>query len=85
MSLQLLVDLVCQTQACVIHGEEESLDLECRIEARLDDAYGVEQLGDALEGEILGLDRDYHRVGGGEGIDGDESERRRAVDEYVVV
>lgn len=48
MAFQLFVYLVGEAQACVIHREQESFDFERGIELRLDYAYGVEQLADAL-------------------------------------
>ena len=45
----------------------------------------VEQLRDAFEREVLALHRHEHGVRGGEAVDGEESERRRRVDEDVVV
>ena len=44
-----------------------------------------EQLGQSFQGVVLALQRDEHRIGGGQGVDGQQSERRRAVDEHVVV
>src|SRR5882672_10405780 len=46
---------------------------------------GVEELREALERVVLALHRNEQRVRGGEHIDGDETQRRRTVDEYVVV
>ena len=43
------------------------------------------QLGDPFHREVLALHRDEHRVGGGEPVDGEESERWRGIDEDVVV
>ena len=83
--LELFVDLVGQTQTCVVHGEQEAFDLKTGIEPAFDDADSVEELADAFEGEIFGLYGYYHRVGGRKGIDGDESERGRAVDDYEIV
>src|SRR5690606_7464689 len=45
----------------------------------------IEELGESLEGVVLALHRYEQAVGSGEHVDGYESERRGAVDEYVVV
>ena len=45
----------------------------------------LERLLDALEGEVLGLGRDQRVVGGDERVDGQQPERRRAVDQDQVV
>ena len=44
-----------------------------------------EQLGQSFQGVVLALQRDEHRIGGGEGVHGQQPERRRAIDEDVVV
>ena len=44
-----------------------------------------DQLGQSLQRVVLALDRDEHGVGGGQRVDGQQPERRRAVDEDVVV
>ena len=44
---------------------------------------GVEELDQALERQVLGLDRDDHLVGGDQGVDGDRPERGRAVEQRV--
>ena len=74
VAFQLFVDLVGKAEACVVHGEQETLDLERWVEFRLDDAHGVEQLADALKCEILGLYRDNHRIGSCESVHGNQSE-----------
>ncbi len=55
------------------------------IESRLDDAYRVEQLADAFEGEIFGLYGYDYRVGGSESVDSNKAERRRTVDDNIIV
>lgn len=52
---QFFLNLVAQSQAGVVHGEEKSFDFEVGIESRLDEFDGVEQFTDAFEGEIFGL------------------------------
>ena len=68
VALELLIDLVGKSQTCVIHSEQEALDVETAIKLRLDDANGVEQLADALKCEVLGLNGDNHTVGCCQGI-----------------
>ena len=43
-----------------------------------------DELGQALEGVVLALEGDQHGVRGRECIDGEETERGRAIDEDVV-
>ena len=85
VALHLVVDLVGEAESRVVHGEEEPFNLERRIEFLLYNLYSIEQFTDAFKGEIFTLHGDDDGVGSGQGIDGDESERRRAVNEYVVV
>lgn len=85
MPFELLVDLICQTKACVIHRQKETFDFERRIEMRFDDTYRIKQLTDTLKGKIFGLHGYDHRVGGCQGVDSDQAKRRRAVDQYVIV
>ena len=56
------------------------------VEGLGDAVEGGHELGDAFEGEVLGLHGDEEAVGGDEGVEGEEIERRRAVeqDEGVV-
>ena len=74
VALHLVVDLVGQAQTTVVHRQQEALDLEFGIELSLDDTYGVEQLGDTLQGEVLALHRDDDALRCRKGIDGDESQ-----------
>ena len=85
VALYLVVYLAGQTQTVVVHREQESLYLKFRIQLALDDLDGVEQFADALYCEVLALYRDDDTVGSSECVDGDESERGRAVDEDKVV
>ena len=85
MRLQLLIDLVGKAKSRVVHGEEESLNLQVAVQLRLDNSYGVEQLADAFEGKILSLHWNNHRVGGREGIHGDKAELRAAINQDVIV
>ena len=48
MALHLVVNLVRQTQTTVVHGKQETLNLEFRIELTLYNLYCIKQLGDAL-------------------------------------
>ena len=85
VALQLLINLVGEPETGVIHGEQEALDAQAGIELGLDDADGVEQLADALQCEILGLDRNDDAVGRGQGVDRDQAQRGAAVDNDVVI
>ena len=51
------------------------------VEGLGDAIEGGHQLGDAFEGEVLGLHGDEEAVGGDEGVEGEEVERGRAVEQ----
>ena len=74
-----------QTQAGVIHGDEEAFDSQLRIEACLHNAHCVEELAKTFEGEVFALDRDDDRVGCGKSVDRNKAERGTAVDYDKVV
>ena len=69
----------------VVHRQQHPGDGQPRVELALDERQGVEQAGEALEREVLGLDRHDHPVGGDERVDGQRAERRRAVEQHVGV
>ncbi len=85
VALHLFVDLVCQSQTTIIHSQEEALNLEAGIHACLDYLYGVEQLADAFQSEVLSFDCDDDTVSFGQGVHCDEAKAGTAVDEDVVV
>ena len=60
-------------------------DLERRIEVALDEVDVAQQLAEPLERVVLALDRNQHLVRRVETVDGQQTERRRTVDEDVVV
>ena len=56
---------------------------EIRIERALDLLDRLQQLAEALEGEELALQRHQDRMRGRHGVDGQEVQRRRAVDQDI--
>ena len=74
-----------QVRPSVEHREEDSLDRELGVQVIPNEIDGGGELAEPLEGVVLALDRDQHRVGCGERVDREQAERRRAVDEHVVV
>ena len=71
--------------AAVVHREHHPRNRKPRVQLSLYQRERVEQARQPLEGEVLGLDGDQHAVGGDERVDGQQAERRRAVDEDQVV
>ena len=65
--------------------QHDAEPLEVGVEVLLRQLDHLERLLDALEREVLRLGRDQRVVGGHEGVDGQQAERGRAVDQHDVV
>jgi|HubBroStandDraft_5_1064220.scaffolds.fasta_scaffold02076_2 hypothetical protein len=78
-------NLLGKRGAVVVHREKDAFDREGRIDGASEAHQGVEEFGDAFECQELALDRNEDGIGGGQGVDSEKVERRRAVDEDVVV
>ncbi len=74
-------DLSREVSSLVEHRQDDPLDLERRVEAPAHALDGLQELGDAFQGKVLGLYRHEHGVGRGQSIDGQERKRGRGVDE----
>ena len=79
--LEFAGDSLGEVGAVVEHGEDDAFDEEAGIEGLADALDGVEQLADAFEGEVLGLHGDEDGVGGDQGVEGEQVERGRAVED----
>ena len=77
----LALDVLGELRARVVHRQQHPRDRQPRVELALDQVERVEQAGQALEREVLGLHRDDHAVGGDERVDRQRAERRRAVEQ----
>ena len=79
--LQIVADLLGQVGAVVKHGQQHALNGKLGVEAG---RYAIErrhELGDALQREILSLHGDEQGIGGDQGVEGQQVERRRAIEE----
>src|SRR5437867_8950751 len=76
--------LARQVGALVEHRQEDSFHLESRIQRPADSLQGIDELRDSLERQVLTLNWNQDRVGGNEGVEGQETERRRGIEENVV-
>ena len=72
-----------EARAPVVHRQQHPRDGQPRVELALDERERVEQAGEALEREVLGLHRHDHAVGGDQRVDRQRAERRRAVQQRV--
>ena len=79
-------DLLGEVGTVIDHGEDDAFKAERRVEGLGDAVEGADELGDAFKGEVLGLHGDEEAIGGDEGIEGEQIEGGRAVeqDERVV-
>ena len=78
-------DLLGKRGAVVVHREKNALDGERWIDGAAETGQRVEKLGHALESQKLALNGHKDRVGGGQGVDGEDIERWRAIDEDEIV
>ncbi len=74
-----------QVVPAVVHGEQHAFDRKIGVQVLLDQLDGVHQRRQPFQRIVLRLDRDQHRVGRGQGVHGQKPQRRRAVDEDVIV
>ena len=85
MVAHLADDLIGELGAGVVHHAHDRADLELRVQVAPDEVDVAQQLAESFERVVLALDRDEHLLGRAEPVDGEQAERRRAVDEDVVV
>ena len=62
-------NLLGEVGAVVHHRQQYAVDLELGVDLPLHLVYGLEQLFQALGGQVLRLNGDYDPVGGGQGVD----------------
>ena len=74
-------NLLGEVGAVVHHRQQYAVDLELGVDLPLHLVYGLEQLFQALGGQVLRLDGDYDPVGGGQGIDREHTQGRLAVNQ----
>ena len=68
----------------IVHGKEDSADIELGVERFLDTLDGLEEQGKTFEREVFALKRDEHFVGGYKPVQGQDAKRGRAVDQDKV-
>ena len=85
MTVQLRRHIVGQTVARVVHGAQDALNLQLRVNRFRYPRDGAHQRRQALQGKVLTLHGDYHAIGRHHGIERQHIQRRGTVDEHVVV
>ena len=80
----LALDLLGKLRALVRHGEQHAGDTQAGVKIHADPFDGIPQLAEALQGIVLGLNRDHNLVGSDHDVERHEAEGRRAVNEHDV-
>src|SRR2546427_766743 len=83
--LERIGHVASENRPAVIKGREQTQYLESGVEARLNGLDDLEERRHALERVVLRLHGDDHPVRGDEGVQREEPERRRAIDQHVVI
>ena len=77
--------LAAVQRPAVVHRRKNPLKFKLRVKPLAHFLYSLDQQCDASEREVLTLERDDDAVGGGQRVDGQQAERRLAVDQDEVV
>src|SRR5690606_12784463 len=85
VGLELVGDLLGKAVARIIHGAHDALGAKARIARARDRGNGLRQCREPFEGVVLALHGNEDPLGCHQGIERQHVERRRAVDEDVVV
>src|SRR5437868_15279801 len=85
ITLDLVPDLERETRPAIKHRQDDSIDPEAGIEPLPNQLHGLEQMSEPFESIELALKRNDHPIGGDQGIDGEEPERRGAIDDDMLI
>ena len=75
--------LAGQAIAGIVHGQNDAVDRQAGVERAAHLFDGGQELRQAFEEPVLGLQRDDDRVGGGERVDREQVQRRGTVDQDI--
>src|ERR1035437_10428841 len=78
-------DLTGEVGAVVEHGQQDTFHCERMSKKVANSVDGIHQLGDSFQSEELALNRNQDGVGGDQRIQGEQIQRRRAVDQNEAV
>ena len=78
---QVVADLLGEVGAVVKHGEQHAFQREYRVETTGDAVQRGHELGDAFEGEVLGLHGDEQGIGRDQCVERQQVQRGRAVEQ----
>jgi hypothetical protein len=74
MTPRLCLDISREPRPGVVHGQDDAVEGQGRMEMVAHEVDGGQQLCGSLQGVVLTLKRDEDRIGGGQGIHGQEPE-----------
>src|SRR5580658_948449 len=77
--------LVTEAKPAIIHGHQDTFDGQSGIQAALYDLDRIQQFTQTFQGKKLCLDRHDHGVRSGEGVNGDQAQRRGAIDDNEII
>src|SRR6266567_4928800 len=64
MAAHLGRNLKRESGASVVHGQHDTIDLQTAVQTLADEADGIHQLAETLQGVVLGLYRNQYAIGG---------------------
>jgi len=74
-----------EVRSLVVHGEQQAFDFQKGIHGAPKPRQGVEELRNALKRVILALDGDQQRISGGQRVERQKVQCRRAIEQNIVV
>src|SRR4051812_22723697 len=77
-------DLLPEIRSFVVHRHQDASDVERRVEGGANPPQSRDQIGEPFEREVLAVERNEHGVSGDQGVQGQQTERGRCVDQDVV-
>src|SRR5882672_11622687 len=84
--IDLVADLEREARSTVEHREQDPQEVETGIQLLSNELHGLlEQMGQSLERVELALQRDEHSIRRDERVDRQQTQRRRAIDDDVVI
>src|SRR5713226_6255575 len=78
-------DLLGEVRAAVVHGQQDPADTQVRIQLATDQRKGIKQLRQPFERIVLALHGNEDLIRRGQGIESEQTQRWRAIEEDEIV